>query len=133
MLLKNEKYEVEPLGSLATPVAWVHVRSNILNQQGRVVWYDEEKARKEREKALALYLKMQMMGEMEEEIEEEEEEEEDEEEGEEEGMIEGFNQPELGPSILSMASTPDQQVYKSKGANASHAIEHLARRLHLYL
>nr|XP_016928725.1 radial spoke head protein 4 homolog A [Drosophila suzukii] len=101
MLLKNEKYEVEPLGSLATPVAWVHVRSNILNQQGRVVWYDEEKARKEREKALALYLKMQMMGEMEEEIEEEEEEEEDEEEGEEEGMIEGFNQPELGPSILS--------------------------------
>jgi len=37
MLLKNEKYEVEPLGSLATPVAWVHVRSNILNQQGRGV------------------------------------------------------------------------------------------------
>ncbi|XP_052838830.1 radial spoke head protein 4 homolog A [Drosophila gunungcola] len=104
MLLKNEKYEAEPLGSLATPVAWVHVRSNILNIQGRVVWYDELKAQKEREKALALYLKMQMMAEMEEEQEEEEDEEEEEEgedEGEEEGMIEGFNQPEVGPSILS--------------------------------
>ncbi|KAH8401397.1 hypothetical protein KR009_005268 [Drosophila setifemur] len=100
MLLKNEKYEVEPLGSLATPVAWVHVRSNILNQ-GRVVWYDEEKAQKEREKALALYLKMLQLEEMGEEEEEEAEEEEDEEEGEEEGMIEGFNQPEVGPSILS--------------------------------
>lgn len=99
MLLKNEKYEPEPLGSLSTPVAWVHVRSNILNQ-GRVVWYDEEKAEKEREKALAMWLKMQMMDEMEEEAEDEEEDE-GEEEGEEEGMIEGFNQPEVGPSILS--------------------------------
>ncbi|XP_034650214.1 LOW QUALITY PROTEIN: radial spoke head protein 4 homolog A [Drosophila subobscura] len=99
MLLKNEKYEAETLGSLATPVAWVHVRSNILNQ-GRVVWFNEEKAQKEREKALALYLKMRLMEEMEEELEEEEDVE-DEEEGEEEGMIEGLNQPETGPSILS--------------------------------
>ncbi|XP_030388273.1 radial spoke head protein 4 homolog A [Scaptodrosophila lebanonensis] len=100
MLLKNERYEIEPLGSLATPVAWVHVRPNILNQ-GRVVWFDEEKARKEREKALALYLKMLLLEEMEEEMEEEEAEEEDEGEGDEEGMLDGFTQPETGPNILS--------------------------------
>ncbi|XP_034479083.1 radial spoke head protein 4 homolog A [Drosophila innubila] len=97
MLLKNERFEVEPLSTLATPVAWVHCRPNILNQ-GRIVWFDEEKARKEREKALALYLKMRLMEEMDEEAEEEEE---GEEEGDEEEMMEGFIQPETGPDILS--------------------------------
>ncbi|ALC42771.1 CG3121 [Drosophila busckii] len=103
MLLKNENFEIEPLSSLATLVAWVHVRPNILNQ-GRIVWYDEEKARKEREKMLALYLKMRLMEEMGEEAEEEEIED-GEEEGEEEEMLEGFIQPETGPPILSSVAS----------------------------
>ncbi|XP_068148118.1 radial spoke head protein 6 homolog A [Drosophila tropicalis] len=98
MLLKNERYEMEPLGSLETPIAWVHVRSNILNQ-GRVVWFDEEKAQKDREKALAQFLKMRLMEEMGEDMEEEEAEEE--EEGDEEGMLDSLIQPETGPNILS--------------------------------
>ncbi|KAH8403480.1 hypothetical protein KR222_006876 [Zaprionus bogoriensis] len=102
MLLKNERFEIEPLSSLASTVAWVHVRPNILNQ-GRVVWYDEEKARKEREKTLAAYLKMQLMEEMDEELEEEDTGEE--EEGGEEEMIEGFIQPETGPDILSSCAS----------------------------
>ncbi|EDW61188.1 radial spoke head protein 6 homolog A [Drosophila virilis] len=102
MLMKNERFEIEPLSSLATPVAWVHCRPNILNQ-GRVVWYDEEKARKEREKMLALYIKSRLLEEMEEEIEEEEAE--GEEEGEEEEMLEGFTHPETGPDILSSCAS----------------------------
>lgn len=99
MLLRNERFEIEPLSSLATTVAWVHCRPNILNQ-GRVVWYDEEKARIEREKALAAYLKMLQLEEMDEEFEEEESEEEEGEGGEEE-MIESLDQPETGPDLLS--------------------------------
>lgn len=102
MLLKNERFEIEPLSTFATPVAWVHCRPNILNQ-GRIVWFDEEKARKEREKALASYLKMRLMEEMEEEAEEEEAEEE--EEGDEEEMMEGFIQPETGPDILTSCAS----------------------------
>ncbi|EDW01951.1 radial spoke head protein 6 homolog A [Drosophila grimshawi] len=98
-LMRNERFEIEPLSTLATPAAWVHVRSNILNQ-GRVVWYDEELADKERKKALAMYLKMRALEEMGEELEEEEDAEE-EEDGEEEDMLEGFIHPETGPNILS--------------------------------
>lgn len=97
MLLRNEKFEIEPLNVFSSTVQWVHVRPNILNQ-GRVVWYDEERARKEREKALAAYLKMLHLEEMEEEFEEEEDEEE---EGGEEEMLEELDTPESGPPILS--------------------------------
>ncbi|XP_062128163.1 radial spoke head protein 4 homolog A [Drosophila sulfurigaster albostrigata] len=98
MLMKNERFEIEPLSTLATPIAWVHCRPNILNQ-GRIVWFDEEKASKERERALTLYLKMRLMEEMEEEAEEEEAEAE--EEGDEEEMLTGFIHAEIGPDILS--------------------------------
>ncbi|KAH8261215.1 hypothetical protein KR044_005355 [Drosophila immigrans] len=97
MLMRNEHFEIEPLSTLASPVAWVHCRPNILNQ-GRIVWFDEEKAAKERERALALYLKMRLLEEMEEEAEEEDE---GEEEGDEEEMLQGLNQAETGPDILS--------------------------------
>ncbi|XP_054726156.1 radial spoke head protein 6 homolog A [Anastrepha obliqua] len=95
MLLKNEKYEPEPLESLANLEKWLHVRPNLL-LQGRVVWYDELKAQKAREKEVARLqklLRMEEMGEEEEELEQEEEEEE-EDEGEE------LSAPEVGPPIL---------------------------------
>ena len=71
VLLRNEKYEPMPLSKLNPPHNWLHVRPNIL-MQGRVVWFNELKARKEREKEMARLLKLRLAEEMEEEEEEDE-------------------------------------------------------------
>ncbi|XP_011205397.1 radial spoke head protein 4 homolog A isoform X1 [Bactrocera dorsalis] len=95
MLLKNEKYVPESLESLTNLHKWLHVRPNLL-RQGRVLWYDELKAHKTREKELERLrklLRMEEMGEEEDDLDQEEEEEED-MEGEE------FSVPEEGPPIL---------------------------------
>uniref|UniRef100_A0A1A9VG21 Radial spokehead-like protein n=1 Tax=Glossina austeni TaxID=7395 RepID=A0A1A9VG21_GLOAU len=102
VLLKNEKYEILPAKSLNSVDKWLHIRPNIL-EQGRVIWFDEEKARREREKERKRLEKLRLMEEMGDEEGEEEEEEEEEEEGEEEGYIEGTNR-EIGPNILSACS-----------------------------
>lgn len=72
MLLRNEHYDKQDLTELNDLSNWVHVRPNILNQ-GRVVWFNELKAKREREKELARLAKLRKMEEM--EFEEEEEEE----------------------------------------------------------
>lgn len=96
MLLKNEKYVPESLESLTNLHKWLHVRPNLL-RQGRVLWYDELKAHKTREKELERLrklLRMEEMGEEEEDLDQEEEEEEEDMEGEE------LSVPEEGPPIL---------------------------------
>ncbi|XP_037947711.1 radial spoke head protein 4 homolog A-like [Teleopsis dalmanni] len=95
-LLKNERYDPIPLTSLNTPSKWVHVRPNILNQ-GRVVWFDEARARRMRAKQIARLARLAALE------EEEEEEEEVEEEFEEEGLEEEMypDLREYGPNILS--------------------------------
>lgn len=97
-MLKNENYDPHPIGALSQLSEWVHVRPHILSQ-GRIVWFDEKKARKERDKTFARMLRALILEEMGEEEEEEAEEEgEVEGEGEEE---EDFVIPERGPPILS--------------------------------
>ncbi|CAD6993792.1 unnamed protein product [Ceratitis capitata] len=106
MLLKNEKYEPEQLESLTDTEKWLHVRPNLL-LQGRVIWYDELKAQKVREKEIERLKKMLHMEEMgveEDELELEEEEEED-MEGEE------FSVPEEGPPILHPISNDRSDQY----------------------
>ena len=99
VLLKNEKYDATiPVKTLNNTEMWLHVRPSIL-LQGRVVWFDEEKAQRERERERLRLEKLRLRGEME---EEEYNEAEDEEEGEaeqEEEEIEAH--PEIGPAILS--------------------------------
>ncbi|XP_039963511.1 radial spoke head protein 4 homolog A-like [Bactrocera tryoni] len=63
MLLKNEKYVPESLESLTNLHKWLHVRPNLL-RQGRVLWYDELKAHKTREKELERLRKLLRMEEM---------------------------------------------------------------------
>ncbi|XP_036322636.1 radial spoke head protein 4 homolog A [Rhagoletis pomonella] len=97
-LLKNEKYEPEQLEYLTNLEKWLHVRPNLL-LQGRVVWFDELKAKKERDKileGLRKQMRTEEMGEEEEDLEQEEEDEDvdEDEEGEE------LSSPEVGPPIL---------------------------------
>lgn len=96
--MKNEKYEIAPLTSLNVDYKWVHTRPHIL-KQGRVVWFDEEKARRERERERRRQERLCRLAEMEEE-EEENLEEEEEEVDEEDGYIEGADR-EIGPAMLS--------------------------------
>ncbi|XP_067617594.1 radial spoke head protein 6 homolog A [Eurosta solidaginis] len=100
MLLKNEKYEPEQLEYLIKLEKWLHVRPNLLNQ-GRIIWFNELKAQREREKEIARLKKMlhlEELGEEEEDLDEGEEEEEEDDEGEED-----FS-PEVGPPILNPCS-----------------------------
>lgn len=98
-MLKNEKYKVPPLAALNFNEQWLHVRPHILTQ-GRVTWFDEEKARRERLREERRQARLCRLEEMEEEgLEEEEEEEVD----EEDGYVEGANR-EIGPPMLSSCS-----------------------------
>ncbi|KAM7364483.1 radial spoke head protein 4a isoform 1-T2 [Cochliomyia hominivorax] len=102
ILLKNERYDSSiPLTSLNNIEKWVHVRPNIL-MQGRVVWYNEEKAEREREHERLRLQKIRLQ----EEIDENESEivdNEDEEEGESEEEELEF-EAEIGPAILTPCS-----------------------------
>ncbi|XP_023309499.2 radial spoke head protein 4 homolog A [Lucilia cuprina] len=102
VLLKNEKYDTAiPLNTLNNSEKWVHVRPNIL-QQGRIVWYNEVRAQREREKERKRLEKLRLQEEMgEDESEHEEDDEEADDEGEEEELEE---KAEKGPAILTSCS-----------------------------
>ncbi|XP_065371230.1 radial spoke head protein 4 homolog A [Calliphora vicina] len=102
VLLKNEKYDSSiQLTTLNNTEKWVHIRPNIL-LQGRIVWYNEEKAQRERENERKRLEKMRLQEEMaEDESGREEDNEEDEDEGEEEELEENA---ERGPRILTSCS-----------------------------
>uniref|UniRef100_A0A1I8NR69 Radial spokehead-like protein n=1 Tax=Stomoxys calcitrans TaxID=35570 RepID=A0A1I8NR69_STOCA len=110
VLLRNEKYYPLPLAKLNQASQWLHIRPNIL-PQGRVVWFDEEKAKLERQKELKRLEKLRQMEEMGieqgDEYQEEEEESSEEEESigdQEEQELNVNTSRELGPPILSCCS-----------------------------
>ncbi|XP_061395610.1 radial spoke head protein 4 homolog A-like [Musca vetustissima] len=111
VFVKNEKYIPRPLTSLNNPSQWLHARPNIL-KQGRVTWFDEGKAKRDRQRELKRLEKLRRLQEMgleegnnEEDEEEDESEENDSEEGgDEEEELEEPELREYGPSILTPCS-----------------------------
>lgn len=103
VLLKNELYDsLLPLNTLNNLEQWVHVRPNIL-QQGRIVWYNEEKAQREREEERKRQEKIRLQEEMGEEVSENEY---NDDEGSDEAEEEELDvHAEKGPSILSPCSS----------------------------
>lgn len=108
-MLKNENYNSSaPLNTLSKPAQWVHVRPNIL-LQGRVVWYDQEKAERERDKERKHLRKMLLREQADanesgntENEEDDEQDDDDDEKVEEEQEIE--THAEDGPAILTSCS-----------------------------
>lgn len=127
VLLKNERYKAPPLSALDANSKWVHIRPHIL-KQGRVIWYDEEKARRDRERAKRRQERLCRLAEMEEE-EENLEEEEEEEDAEEDGYVEGADR-EMGPAMMSPcsedenadASVPWVRRYTSRFTNKNERL-----------